>query len=137
MRQLIGAQGLSLREAVTLASIIEREGVLNAERATIASVFFNRLELGMKLEADPTIQYAVGYDAANDSWWKSPLFQTDLELDSPYNSYLYPGLPPGPIANPGLSSLRAVAEPAQTQFIFFVADCSGEAPGSHNFSQNL
>ena len=135
MRQLIGSRGLSIREAVTLASIVEREGVLNEERATIASVFYNRLALDMKLEADPTVQYAVGYDASNDTWWKSPLFQSDLAFDSPYNSYLYTGLPPGPIANPGLSSLRAVAEPAQTQFIFFVADCSGDAPGSHNFSQ--
>ena len=135
MRQLMGAQGLSLREGVTLASIVEREGVLNAERPTIASVFYNRLALGMNLEADPTVQYAVGYDAVNDSWWKSPLFQVDLELDSPYNSYLYAGLPPGPIANPGLSSLQAVAEPAQTQYIFFVADCSGDNPGAHNFSE--
>ena len=135
MRQLIGAQGLSLREAVTLASIVEREGVLNGERPTIASVFYNRLTLGMKLDADPTVQYAVGYDAVNNSWWKSPLFQTDLDMDSPYNTYLYEGLPPGPIANPGLSSLQAVAEPAQTQYIFFVADCSGDNPGAHNFSE--
>ena len=71
----------------------------------------------------------------NNSWWKSPLFQTDLDMDSPYNTYLYEGLPPGPIANPGLSSLQAVAEPAQTQYIFFVADCSGDNPGAHNFSE--
>jgi UPF0755 protein len=134
MRQAFGANGLSLREAVTLASIVEREAVVAAERPLIASVFLNRLAQGMRLEADPTVQYVVGYQADVDRWWKSPLFQADLALDSSYNTYLYTGLPPGPIANPGLAALEAVANPASTNYIFFVADCKASVPGSHLFS---
>jgi len=134
MRQAFGARGLSLRQAVTLASIVEREAVVVAERPTIASVFYNRLAAGTRLEADPTVQYALGYQEADGKWWKSPLYLDDLGFDSPYNTYLVTGLPPGPIANPSLSSLQAVAEPENTPYHFFVADCSAETPGSHVFS---
>ncbi|MCI0581035.1 MAG: endolytic transglycosylase MltG [Chloroflexi bacterium] len=134
MRQAIGVRGLTVFQAVTLASIVEREAAVAQERPVMAGVFFNRLEQGINLEADPTIQYALGYQAATDQWWKSPLFQVDLELDSPYNTYLYPGLPPGPIANPGLAALEAVAFPAETDYLFFVADCAAAIPGSHLFS---
>jgi UPF0755 protein len=134
MRQAFGAQGLSLREAVTLASIVQREAVVAEERPLIASVFYNRLHADMLLQADPTVQYAVGYQPDQQTWWKTPLFLADLQLDSPYNSYVYSGLPPGPIANPSLSSLQAVATPMETDFLFFVASCDGLAPGSHLFS---
>lgn len=134
MRQSFGSRGLSLQQAVTLASIVEREAVIHSERPVIAGVFYNRLAQGMRLEADPTTQYALGYQPDTDSWWKSPLFYADLEVDSPYNTYVAPGLPPGPIANPGLSSLEAVAMPAESNFLFFVADCHAEVPGSHLFS---
>ncbi|HEX6385869.1 MAG TPA: endolytic transglycosylase MltG [Anaerolineae bacterium] len=134
MRQAYGARGLSLREAVTLASIVEREAAVPDERPIIASVFYNRLAQGMKLEADPTVQYPLGYQANLDTWWKSPLSLADLELPSPYNTYVYAGLPPGPIANPGLASLQAVAEPAETDYLFFVVDCTASVPGSHVFS---
>lgn len=134
MRQAFGTQGLMLREAVTLASIVEREAVVVAERPAIASVFYNRIEAGGRLEADPTVQYALGYQAAGESWWKAPLLLDDLKVNSPYNTYQVTGLPPGPIANPGLSSLQAVAEPEITPFLFFVADCTAETPGSHDFS---
>lgn len=134
MQQGFQAQGLTVHQAVTLAAIVEREAVVAAERPIIAGVFYNRLAQGMKLEADPTVQYPLGYQPESDSWWKSPLFLVDLELDSPYNSYRYAGLPPGPIANPSLSSLEAVAFPAETDFIFFVADCEAAVSGSHAFS---
>lgn len=134
MRQGYLAQGLSLHEAVTLASIVEREAVVATERPIIAGVFYNRLAQGIKLEADPTVQYPLGYQPAADSWWKSPLSLDDLALDSPYNTYLYAGLPPNPIANPSLSSLESVAFPTETAFIFFVADCTAAVPGSHAFS---
>lgn len=137
MRQQIGAQGLSVHEAVTLASIIEREAVVNEERPLIARVFLNRLNQGMRLEADPTVQYALGYQADTNRWWKSPLTQADLQVDSPYNTYLYPALPPGPIANPGLATLEAVAQPEEAPYLFFVTDCSGAAPGSHVFSETF
>ncbi len=134
MRQAFGGQGLNLREAVTLASIVHREAVMAEERPLIASVFLNRLNSDMLLQADPTVQYALGYQPAAQTWWKNPLYLDDLKVDSAYNTYLYSGLPPGPIASPGLDSLAAVANPAQTDFIFFVANCDGSAPGSHAFS---
>jgi len=134
MRQQFGANGLSVRDAVTLASIVERETPLPEERPIVAGVFYNRLAQSISLDADPTVQYAVGYVAASDSWWKAPLTLSDLATDTPFNTYLYPGLPPGPIANPSLSALAAVASPIRSDFIFFVADCSGQNPGAHLFS---
>jgi UPF0755 protein len=95
-------------------------------------VFHNRLAAGMRLEADPTVQYAVGYDAASASWWKSPLTSADLAIDSPYNTYLYGGLPPGPIAAPGSAALQAVAFPSASNFYFFQAACDGS--GVHVFA---
>jgi UPF0755 protein len=127
-------RGLSLYHAVILASIVEREAVVPAERELIASVFLNRLSMGMKLEADPTVQYAVGQQP-NGGWWKAPLSLTDLEIDSPYNTYLYPGLPMGPICNPGLESLRAVAFPASTTYLYFRAQCDGS--GRHFFAETF
>ncbi len=134
LRQGFEAQGLSLHEAVTLASIVEREAVVAEERPIIARVFLNRLAINMKLQADPTTQYALGYQMTTDSWWKLGLTLEDLQYQSPYNTYYAEGLPPGPIANPGLSSLEAVAQPATTEFLFFVADCAPGANGRHLFS---
>lgn len=134
MRQQFGAQGLTLHQAVTLAAIVEREAVVAEERPLIAGVFFNRLALEMRLETDPTVQYALGYQAETDSWWKSPLTLADLRTDSPYNTYQVTGLPPGPIANPGLSSLQAVANPTPSSFLFFVVDCTAVTRGAHVFS---
>jgi UPF0755 protein len=134
MRQGFGSQGLSLHEAVTLASIVEREAVIEDERPVIARVFLNRLEQGMRLQADPTTQYALGYQASTNSWWKSGLTLADLQYQSPYNTYFAESLPPGPIANPGLSSLQAVAEPAMASYLFFVADCRPGQDGRHLFS---
>lgn len=125
-------QNLTLVEAVNLASIVEREAVVADEKPLIASVFFNRLAIDMRLETDPTVQYALGYDEEWQSWWKSPLFISDLSVESPYNTYQNFGLPPGPISNPDLSSLRAVAFPAETPYYFFRAACDGS--GRHNFA---
>lgn len=124
---------LSVKEAVTLASIVERETVIDDEMPIIASVFINRLVIGMKLDADPTVQYALGYNPSLGTWWTNPLRLTDLELDTPYNTYLYPGLPPGPICNPGINALRAVAFPAQTPYYYFRAAC--ENSGRHYFAE--
>jgi UPF0755 protein len=133
MREAFAANGLTLHEAVTLASIVERETPLAEERPMVATVFYNRLGQDMPLQADPTVQYAVGRDLESGSWWKSPLTQADLQLDSPYNTYVYPGLPPGPIANPGLATLEAVANPTPSNNLYFVADCNAE--GAHLFSE--
>jgi UPF0755 protein len=134
MRQSFGVQGLSVIEATTLASIVQREAVLSEEQPTMVSVFTNRLNAGMPLQTDPTVQFALGYQLDLDSWWKSPLSLSDLEIDSPYNTYLYFGLPPGPINNPGLSALEAVAFPEVTDYLFFVAGCDDDTAGSHVFS---
>ncbi|GAB4538645.1 MAG: endolytic transglycosylase MltG [Anaerolineales bacterium] len=125
-------QGVTLYQAVTLASLIEREAVRTDEMPLIASVFYNRLAIGMTLGSDPTVQYALGYDALNQTWWKNPLSLTDLKFDSPYNTYLYAGLPPAPIANPSLQALQAAAFPAESPYYYFQARC--DASGYHNFA---
>ena len=137
VRAAMAENGLSLREGVTLASIVEREAPLASERPRVAAVFYNRLAQSMPLQADPTVQYAVGFDESTGTWWKSGLTQADLQISSPYNTYVNTGLPPGPIANPSLSSLEAVAYPAQSNELFFVADCNGQGPnvGGHIFSE--
>ena len=101
----------------------------------IASVFANRLKAGMRLDADPTVQYALGFDPVKGTWWKSPLNLEDLQVVSPYNTYQIQGLPPGPIANPGLSALRAVAFPAETPYYYFRAACDGS--GRHTFAETF
>ena len=127
------AQGLSLYDAVKLASIVERETVVAEERKMIASVFLNRLRANQKLESDPTVQYALGYNG--ETWWKAPLSYADLEVQSPYNAYLYAGLPPTPICNPSLGSLEAVAFPAETSYYYFRARCDGS--GFHAFAETF
>ena len=129
------AQNLTVYQAVTLASIVEREAVHEEESALIASVYLNRLAIGMKLDADPTVQYALGYQFDTGSWWKSPLALTDLQVISPYNTYLNNTLPPTPISNPGIEALLAVAYPQTTSYYFFRAECDGS--GYHVFSATL
>ncbi len=122
---------LSLYEAVTLASIVEREAKVPEERPLMASVYLNRLEEGMRLQADPTAQYAKGYDEETERWWSSMSREEFNTVDSPYNTYLNAGLPPGPICNPGLASLRAVLEPEPSDYLFFLA----RGDGSHVFAE--
>lgn len=123
-----------LYSALVLASIVEREAVIAAERPVIAGVYLNRLTIGMNLEADPTVQYAMGYQQESGQWWKTPVFLEEYEhVDSPYNTYRYPGIPPGPIANPGVDSFQAVLYPTQHDYLYFVA--SADKNGSHVFAQ--
>ena len=110
------------------------------ERPAIAGVYLNRLAVGMKLEADPTVQYAMGYQAAAGQWWKTPVFLEEYgSVNSPYNTYLYPGIPPGPIASPGLSSVRAVLAPEVHDYFYFVAtpDGSGRHVFAATFAEHL
>jgi UPF0755 protein len=125
-------QGLNLREAVILASIVQREAVVTEESPMIASVFLNRHRIGMKLDSDPTVQYAVGFHQQQATWWKNPLTFDDIAVNSPYNTYNQAGLPPGPICSPGPAALQAVAFPAQSPYYFFRARCDGS--GRHNFA---
>ena len=131
----IAASGYTLHEVLTVASIVEREAVLPEEYPLIASVFLNRLEQGIKLDADPTVQYAIASGAAAPAagWWKVPLTLDDLAFESPWNTYLRAGLPPGPIASPGIAAIRAVLSPAETSYLYFVA----RGDGSHAFAETL
>jgi len=135
IHQGLAAQGLTFYEGMVLASIVEREAVREDERALIAGVYYNRLRDGWPLSADPTVQYALGYRADQGTWWKRQLFFSDLDVVSPYNTYRVQGLPPAPIASPGLRSLAAVAQPAQTDYYFFMVDCT-KNDSSHVFSRN-
>lgn len=129
---------LTIHEALTLASIVEREAALAEEQPIVASAFRNRLDLGIALQADPTVQFAISTSESVEEfgWWKrGGLEQGDLETDSLYNTYLYPGLPPGPIANPGIAAIEAAINPAETEFIYFVA--SAECDASHAFAATL
>jgi UPF0755 protein len=128
-------QGLNVHQAVTLASIVERETIVAEEMPIIASVFLNRLAIGMPLEADSTVQYAVGFNHDQNTWWTNPLSMRDLQFDSLYNTYLYSSLPPGPIANPSSRALRSVALPAQSPYYYFRATCDNS--GRHTFSETF
>lgn len=129
------AQNLNIVQAVTLASIVERESIHNDEQALIASVFINRLNIGMTLGSDPTVQYALGYDSINQTWWTNPLSLDNLKFDSPYNTYLYAGLPPAPIANPSINALQAVAFPEISTYYYFQASCDNS--GYHAFAESF
>jgi UPF0755 protein len=133
--QAIADQEMTLLEATTIASIIERETVVQDESPLIASVFLNRLTTNMKLEADPTVQYALGFNSVQNTWWTNPLTLEDLDTNSPYNTYKYTGLPPGPISSPSLTSLQAVANPANTNYYYFRAKCDGS--GRHEFAETF
>ena len=126
---------LTLHEAITLASIVEREAQVPEERPLIAGVYLNRLRRGMLLQADPTVQYALVDVPAPTfgGYWKKELSAADLSVDSPYNTYRTPGLPPGPICNPGLASIQAALRPAATEYLYFVA----KGDGSHVFAETL
>ena len=125
---------LTLHQVLTLASIIEREAIADDERPMIVGVYLNRVARKMKLQADPTVQYAMGYQPDTKRWWKTPMNLDEYaSANSPYNTYLYPGLPPGPIASPSLKSIQAVLEPAQHDYLFFVAEPGGT--GRHAFAR--
>ncbi len=120
-----------VHRVVTLASLVEREARIPGDRPLVASVFTNRLKQGMKLDCDPTTVYA----ALLDGRYRGTIYRSDLESDNPYNTYKHVGLPPGPIANPGLNSIKAALTPANTNYLYFVAKPDGL--GGHNFSETL
>jgi len=101
-----------------------------------ASVILNRLSLGMKLDIDATVQYALGYQAKEKTWWKKELTTEDLEIDSPYNTYKYAGLPPTPIANPGLSVMEAVINAPENEYLYYIADKQGKSHFAKTFEEH-
>jgi UPF0755 protein len=129
IRAAASARGLSVRALVTLASIVEKETGKPEERPLVASVYANRLRIGMPLQCDPTVIYALQLAKRYDG----NLTRENMQIDSPYNTYRYPGLPPGPIANPGRASLEAAAHPADVPYLYFVA----RGDGSHVFASSL
>ena len=123
------ARGLTVRQAVTMAALVERETARPEERPRIANVFFNRLKKGMLLQTDPTVIYALRLAGR----WDGNIRKKDLDIDSPYNTYRYPGLPPGPIASPGREALLAVIAPTEGKDLYFVS----RNDGTHQFSETL
>ncbi len=135
MRADAQAAGLSLWDVVRLASIVEREAVVANEQPLIAGVYLNRLTQGWTLDADPTIQYALGQSREPGNWWPDLTLEDYQGVDAPYNTYRNTGLPPGPIANAGIGSLNAAIYPQASDFFFFRASCSRD--GTHQFATTL
>jgi UPF0755 protein len=129
MQQAAETHGLTPRQAVTLASLVEKETAVDAERPIVAAVYMNRLKIGMAMQCDPTVIYAL----QKAGRYNGNLTRENLQFDSPYNTYRYPGLPPGPIANPGLASLHAAVAPAAVDYLYFVS----RNDGSHVFARTL
>lgn len=127
-----GNPSMRFFEAVTLASIIELEAVRPQERALISGVFRNRLKIGMRLGSDPTVEYALGRHQG-----RKGLSFKDIKIDSPYNTYRYAGLPPGPIANPGLASFQAALNPQETDYLYFVARGDGTHAFTRTYAEHL
>ncbi|NLY84492.1 MAG: endolytic transglycosylase MltG [Acholeplasmataceae bacterium] len=123
-RKMAQERNLNIRDLVNLASLVEKEAIFADERPLIAGVFWKRLQIGMPLQSDTTIQYILGTQ-------KSEISIADTKINSPYNTYQHTGLPPGPIANPGLGSIEAVLRPKETKFLYFVANLEGR----HNFTE--
>lgn len=118
-------KGLNINQLITIASLVEREGRHDGDRPIIASIILNRLGIGMKLDIDATIQFALGYQSAEKTWWKKNLTLDDINLNSAYNTYNNAGLPPGPIANPGLQSIMAVVNAPETDYLYYISDSQG------------
>ena len=122
--------GMTLDNVITMASIIERETNSDTERAKVAGVFYNRLKQNMKLQSCATVQYVLGER-------KAVLSIADTQIDSPYNTYLYSGLPAGPIANPGIDCIKAALEPESTDYLYFVAGKDGKHIFSKTYEEHL
>ena len=129
MRKAVEQRGLSIHQMVTLASIVEKEAARPDERPMVAAVYLNRIRLGIPLQCDPTVIYALQLAGK----YNGNLRRDDLMFDSPYNTYRYPGLPPGPIASPGRAALEAAIHPADVDYLYFVS----RNDGSHAFARTL
>lgn len=121
----ISDQNLSLDQALIFASIVEREAAIEKDRPIIAGILIKRWRENWPLQADATVQYALGHQANQDTWWKKSLTKRDLEINSPFNTYLYTGLPPHPISSPSLSAIKSVADQKQSNYWYYISDPQG------------
>ena len=137
MLEKADALGLDEDQLITLASLVEREARSQEAREAVASIMLRRIEEGMPLQVDATVQYALGYDPQQKTWWRKDLLFKDLEVDSPYNTYANPGLPPGPIASPSLSSIIAVTEATpNTPYLFYITGNDGRMYYAEDLDQH-
>lgn len=127
---------LTKDQIVTLASLVEREAKYAQDRPLVASVLLNRFEIGMKLDIDATVQYALGYSTDEKNWWRKNIAFEDLKISSPYNTYRNAELPPTPIANPGIEALRAVVNPADTNYMYYISDSAGRLHFAKTLSEH-
>ncbi|OGK34025.1 hypothetical protein A3I50_00090 [Candidatus Roizmanbacteria bacterium RIFCSPLOWO2_02_FULL_37_9] len=137
LREKAENKGLTVEQVVTLASLVEREARFAEDRQGVASVLLRRIKEEMKLDVDATVQYALGYQSDKKVWWKMNLSLNDLKIDSPYNTYKFAGLPPSPIANPGLAAIQAVldADP-KTQYLYYISDKFSHLHFARNFEEH-
>lgn len=136
LRNGIANQGLTLDEGIILASIVEREGRSDEDRPMIAGILLNRLRDDHPLQVDATLQYILGYQANEKSWWKKTLYNEDKTRNSPFNTYKNSGLPPAPISNPGLGAIQAVAKPVDTEYYYYLHDPQGGAHYAEDLDQH-
>lgn len=131
----INSSSASLPNVIKRASLIEREALFDSDRVLVSSVLDNRLRIGMKLDIDAAVQYALGKQP-NGRWWKKSLTFEDIKFDSPYNTYTNPGLPPTPISNPGIASIKAAADPSQSDYLYYVSDSKGHLHFAETFKEH-
>lgn len=129
--------GLSENELIILASLVEREGRSSLDRPIIAGILLNRLQKNWPLQVDATLQYALGYQSLEKTWWKKELTDEDKKIRSPYNTYINTGLPPGPICSPGLESFVATAYPQMTEYMYYIHDKAGTAHYAKTIEEHL
>lgn len=127
---------LPKEEIVILASLVEREAKLDLDRPLVASVLLNRKKIGMAMQVDATVQYALGYQPQEKNWWKRHLTREDIDLNSQYNTYDHPGLPPTPIANPGYKALEAIFTAPKTNYIYYISDKTGKNHYAKTFEEH-
>jgi len=136
MLEDIKKTGLTTDEIVVLASIIEKEGKTQEDRPVIAGILYNRLKEDMPLQVDATLQYSLGYDSSEKTWWRKGIADADKKINSPYNTYKYIGLPPRPIANPGLDALMAAIYPKETSYMYYIHDAKGLPHYARTFEEH-
>lgn len=137
IRTAITKQGITFDQGIILASIVEREGRSDTDRPIIAGILLKRLKKGWPLQADATVQYALGYQSQEKTWWRKVITNEDKDIESLYNTYKQPGLPPKPISNPGLAAIKAVAFPKETTYWYYLHDNEGKVHFAETLEEHV